>query len=448
MATQTTTPEMEAGIESARSALAAALSGKPAPAAASTPPVEPTPAPAPPPEPAPATAPVTPAPAAPAISGLPAGLAPTTPSPAPSQAAPPLVEAKPATPTFTDPAAARFLEMKGGNLEKALADAMAYNNRLSQMRDAHPEWFAPGAPGDPRQASTVPPSDTPFTETPPPPGAAPPAAEPPVGQVPPLDWEQIAQVVDHQVLVDNVCKPLIETWTRNDEVIRAAEAKIQEGEHRLSYLQALLSDPKIQLPELDKETFEDERRTLSFDIGIARNDRIVRQMENRDLDNRFRARRAQIVDGVSSGYAAQAREQATQAEIKQIEDAEEQRVLAVWPGALARVVAANQIPVDMTGDFEGYAKQVAQASMNDPRFSLDDVEGFLGHVAKNYVERLDRYHRARAAQYGANAVARAASPAPTPPAGSPAPPPATPTNVSPEQAMEDAQRYLRERLRG
>lgn len=453
MATQTpSTPE--SGIEAARSILGAALSGKDSgnPPASTTPVGESAPASTPAPTPS-LTPPSEASPAAPppittTPSSLPAGLRdliPTPPPPAPSPGTPSPTEAKPVPPSFTDPAAQRYLEMHGGNLEAALAKALKDNNRLGQIAKANPDLFKPGAPADPTQPL---PPEVPalFTEESPSP-QNPNQVPIPVGDVPPVNWEQITTEVDQRVMVDNVCKGLIETWTKNDQVIRESQTGIGQKEGRLQYLHSLLSDSNMELPELKKEELEDERRTLSFDLGLLKQDAMLRTMQNDRLDQQFRSRRSQLMDEVSTVHKGQAREQAAQAELKSLEASESNRIMTAWPGAITRVITAHQIPQDMASDFESYAKQVAQASLTNPDFIIEDVEVFLTSAAKSYVDRLDRYHRAQAARYGTAAAARAATPSPVAPVGTPAPPPTT-TSLSPEDAMADASRYLRERLRG
>ena len=439
-----TTSDMETGLTAARNALAAALSGKPAEnpsAPAATPAVEPTaPAPAAPAAPTPPPE-ATPASAAP-FSTLPAGLLPTTPSPAPSPSAPPAAEVKPVPPTFTDPAAARFLEMKGGDVQRALSDALRYNNRLAELQKTHPELFIPGAPGDPN-LTVDPATAAPFAEpVPPPPGATP----PPVGEVPPLNWQEIATEADKRVLVD--CKPIIEEWSNNKRFIDEGQNRLDtEMAPRIQYLDRLLKDERVaaSLPELEREELAEERRTLFLEASVLRSEISTRKLDNRSLDDQFKRYRAGVMDEISTTYVTKAREEKFNSDLQKAEQEETVRLSTAWPGAVSRVAAANLIPQDFVGDFDAYARQVAQASLNNPSFVITDVDQFLVGVAKTYLERLDRYHRAQAARYGQAAAARAASPAPVGPAGLPSPATA-PSNPTPEEAMEEAGRHLRERL--
>ena len=420
MATQpTTTPEAEQGIESARDILTAALTGKPAASAppAATPPTEAAP---------PATPPPPPASPAPAVPG--------TPEPA----------VQPVS-QFTNPAAQRFLEMHGGNVEEALAKALDYNNRLSAFAKAHPEAFQPGGPAFPAGAPVAPETSTPFVE----PQALAPEVPPPVADAA-MNWEEISAETDRVATkVDEVCRGYTNQWLANDKAIKEAASEIQQRQQRLGYIDSLLKDDSIELPELKAEDYKDERRTLMSEIATMRQEAMLRVLHNERLDDAFRQRRSQIQDHIAGQYRSRAQEQAFTAELQQIENAEYQRLSTSWPGALTRTIEALKIAPDLKADFESYAKQMANASLADPNFEITDVDAFMSSVGRQYVGLVDRYHRAQAAQYGTLAQARAASPSPVPGPGTPAP--ATPVHsqvASPEQAMEDASRFLRERLRG
>ncbi len=446
MATQPNTPEIEAGLDSARSALAAALAGKPAGsppvAAGSTPPPEPVPAVVP----APATPPAIP-PVQPGISGtMPAGLLPTPPSPAAPAGIPPAPGTQPVPPQFTDPAARRFLEMHQGNMEAALAKALRDNNRLAALARTNPDLFKPGAPADP-SVPVVPEVAQLFVD----PATVAPGTTPvsPVAPEVPINWAQIAAETDKRATeVDEVCRGYTQRWIDNEREIKRAATEVQAKQSRLGYLDSLLKDSSVELPELRAEEFKDERRTLLSEVSTLRQDAMLRIMANDRLDQLFRERRSQIYDEVARGYRTAATEQAFTAELQQIEATEYQRISSSWPGAVARTVASTGIPQDLKPDFENYAKQMVNAALADPSFELADVDSFLTAVAKGYFERLDRYHRAQAAQYGQLAVSRAASPSPSVAPGTPAPVVTPPSMLTPEEAIEGANRYLRERLRG
>jgi hypothetical protein len=334
--------------------------------------------------------------------------------------------------------------MKGGNLEKALADAIGYSNRLSALQKAHPELFQPGGPADPTSPVTQDLTLPPFVE----PSVAPetpPVAIPEVQ----LNWAEITAEVDRIATEqDDVCRSLTQQWIVNDREIKKASEEIKSKQSRLGYLDSLLKDNAIELPELRAEEFKDERRTLLSEIGLLKQDAMLRALQNKELDQSFTQRRALIYDHIVKGRQAEAQEQAFTAELQQIEASEFQRLSQAWPGALARAIADNKIPQDLVADFGSYAKQVANAAVSNPDFDFADVDGFVAAVGKGYMERLDRYHRAQAAQYGSLAVARATSPSPAPPPGTPAPVAPNPQTMTPEEAIMDAERYLRQRLRG
>lgn len=427
-------PTPEAGIEAARAALTAAMS--PSPVSAPVP----TPVPAPPVQAAPVSVPTAPVQGTePSPSPIP------TPSlaPAPGQTVPPTAPAQPAL-SLTDPNARHFLEMHGGNVEAALAAALRYNNRLASLAKASPDLFKPGAPADP--SLSIPPEQSALFEDP-----AATMVTTPVSAT--LDWEQITADVDSLVNGDATCQSLINAWRHNAEIIQSAAKQVEEKANRLSYLSGLLDDKSIDLSELKHEELSDERRHLAFDVNTIRQDAMLRAMTNRDIDTQFRDHRRAIFDSISTTHQARVQEQATQAELTNLETAEFQRLSQEWPVAIAASIQSagnpSGIPTDLRADFESYAKQVAQATRaTDPSFVIGNVASFVTGIVPQYLQRLETYHRAQAAIYATSASTRAATPSPTPPPGTSAAPTLDPARMTPDEIMEGIALSLRERMRG
>lgn len=441
MASQVPTPEADAAIASAGAALqqgwAAALSGggsDPAPPAAPSAP-EPAAVPA-----APASAS---APAVPPTAQPPA-------SPAPPGAAAP-VAGQP-VPNITDANAKYFLDLYHGDVNAALAAAVTNNNRLAAIAKANPDVFKTGGAGDPSTASQLP--NEPFVD---PSATAQPAAQPaaavgePAADAPvELDWAQVKQGVDSLVAGDAECQQLISAFRENAKEIIASDTQRRENEARIAYLDQMLKDPQVELSELRREDLIEERRTLKLDTQALKQDILLRQLNNQNLDSTFRVRQRSYIDRTVGEHQTAATDRARQAELTRLESAEESRMLVEWPAAVQAAVVANQIPAEVAGIFADFAKRSVQAARaTNPSFYLQDVAGFVHSVVPIFLKEMDTIHRAQAARYATNAVNRATTPAPPPPPGSPVVP-AAPAGVheTPESIMENIGRELSQRMRG
>ena len=376
--------EVDAGLEAASNAFTAALSGQ-APSGAPAPAVEAAPPPAPAPsEPEPVATPAVPAAEpAPAAVSAPA----TTPAPISVQ----------------DPAAKRFLEMHGGDPEKALKAAMEYNNRLSALAKTHPEAFRAGGVADP----TVPLPDVPFV---------PPTVPPEPIPVQPVELDPAQVRAETQAAVDQDAQAtaLIGKFAQNDTRLRTINTEARQIEGDLLYLQAKLKDPDFSADELKAADIKDKIRDARQELGILRQERIGLDAEQQQLDLRFQQRRQMAQDWVVSQLQSQANEQAMAQAVTQERNVSYQQLAAAWPSALDRAVQFHKIPADQVANFKKRAKVEAQARMGaDSSFALDDVDSFVQPLAKTFVEEMDGYHRARSAQYALQAATRAATPAPT-----------------------------------
>lgn len=400
------------GMEEARSALASALSGTPAPA-----PAESTPVPAP-----PESAPAPPAPPATSAAPEPSG----TPAPASS---------------ISDPAARRFLEMNGGDLERALSKALRDNNRLAELARVSPELFKPGAVADP--AHPPQPAEPRLFDEPPP--ATPSAVEPP--QVF-LDPNVIQAHVNQAVHQDAESTAYIREWINNRDQLTKFSNDRSELMSRIAYNEAKLKDPDFSPDDLRRGPVENEIARLQNQLGLveAREGRL--QMQQERLGSRFDARQAQLRQAIESSLQQQAEEEAFTAYEQSLEAEQIARTRVEWPSALDRCIRENNIPPEQVEDFRADAVRAFEAAMGrDPNLVIQDMYAFLSPVAKAVVARLDRYHRVRSTQYATAAATRAATPSPATGPGT-APPPVPAKSPTPEEAMAEATHYLRQRLRG
>lgn len=440
------------GLAEAEATLAAAMAGKPAPAPASPagvpPPAPPDPAPAPAPDLplAPAAAPPAPAVPEPPPSMFPAPPEPppapgTVPPPAPAPPAPPVA---PAEGVVQDPQARRYLEMHGGDVNAALAKALRDNNRLGQFARENPDAFQPGGVADPSQ---LPPDDaTLFQE--------PEVLPPELTQVE-VDHAQVQNAVNQAIYNNPQARGLMDAFMANKVQI---EGNIQTGEpglnqkigelaSQIEYESRKIQDPAFSEDELARGEGEQKLLRMRTEMGLHQQERSRMLSENQGWDNQFKDYRANLEAQVLGEFTEQAEDQAYDTYERQVEDDEERSVLSVWPGALQRVIQEQNIPPEQIADFSNDAVRAYQAALNDDETVIDDLNAFLSQFGRDMAGRLDRYHRIRAGQYGAQAAARAAAPAPeTGPPGTPPPPEAK--MPTPEEAMASATHYLKQRMRG
>lgn len=398
--------------------LAAALRGDPAPAPTPTP--EPTPTPAPEPQPS----------AAPPQTAAPA------PDPAPAPSGTPATPA--ATPAISDPAARRFLEMNGGDVERALARALSFNNRLSELHKVSPELFRSGAVADPHREAL--PTDPQLFEEPPP---VTPSIEPP--QVS-LDPSVIQAHVTQAVHQDETSTAYIREWSANKATLDQHAQTRNELMSKIAYNENKLKDPDFSPDDLRRGPVENEIARLQNQLGLveARESRLQIQQER--LSARFDARQQQIRNYVESVLQQQAEDEAYTAHEENLATAEYHRVTREWPAAISRCIQENAIPPEQVEDFKADAVRAFEAAMGrDPDLVIGDMYTFLSPVAKSLVQRLDRYHRVRAGQYAGQAATRAQTPSPATGPGTAAPPVPS-KNPTPDEAIAEATRYMRQRL--
>ena len=343
-----------------------------------------------------------------------------------------------------DPAARRYLEMHGGNLDKALAKALKDNNRLGELHRVTPEAFGPGGPADPSQ---LPGPEVQLFEEPDP---LPPALE----EVE-LDPAAIQTEVNNRVHADPNASGLIQAYMTNKARLEGNPQTGQVGlaqdiqglESQIEYQTQKREDPDMAADDLRKGEIDSNLLRLQTQLGLAHQERSRIMMDNQNMDQQFRQYRAGVEQQVAAEFTEQAEEEVYTDYEAQVEDDEERRVLQEWPVALQRVITENQIPPEQIEDFSNDALRAYQAALNDDGTVVGDLYGFLTQVGKDSVARLDRYHRVRAGQYGAAAATRAAQP--SPPTGPPgAPPPPEPQLPTPEEAIASANAHLKQRMRG
>jgi hypothetical protein len=334
--------------------------------------------------------------------------------------------------------------MHGGNVEAALAKALKDNNRLAALYRENPDAFQPGGPADPTQ---LPPEDIDLFQEPEPMPAELQEIE--------IDPAAVNEAINQRVYQDPNATGLIQAYMGNKARLEGNQqtgevglnSQIQTLGNQINYESMKAKDPSLATDELQKGENQANLLRMQTEMGLLRQEQSRLLSENRDLDSQFREYRAAIAQDVEASFTEQAEEEAYTTYEQQVEADEERRVLTAWPDAIKRVVTELQLPPEQIEDFSNDAIRAYQAATADGETVIEDLGAFLSQVGQETMARLDRYHRVRAGQYATGAAARAATPSPpTGPPGAPPPPEAqTPT---PEQAMEAANHYLRQRMRG
>ena len=337
--------------------------------------------------------------------------------------------------------------MHGGNVEAALAKALADNNRLGQLGRAHPDLFQEGAPGDPRQP--LPDDPSLFDELPP---VTPPDL--PGFVEPELDPSVIQGEVNSRVKQDQQARSLIDAWNQNEvrlvgdpqRGVVGLNQEITELEQQVQYEALKLKDPEFAPDDLRKADIETRLSRLQMSLGLKQQEQFRLQTASENLDFQFRQRRYQLEQGVMGEYSEYAQEQALTQYEQQVEVDEEQKFSIEWPAALRRVIQENNIPAEQQADFVKDAKREFYAAMADEESHIEDAYGFLAPVGKQIAERLDRYHRIQSGQYAQQAHQRAAAPGAPPGALTPTTPSAQ--ERTPEEGIAEAAALWKQATQG
>lgn len=435
-------PEAEATLASVQNAakaaaIAQAETGAPAAAPAPSTP-SPEPGAAAPPAPAPAAptaaAPAAPAPAVPGSTdpAAPAGSTPAQPAPG----SPPAAPTGPITIDINalSPEARRFLEMKGGDVNRALADALDYNNRLGSRGGQAPPASQPAAPA---------PGTQPATPAPAAPGAAP--QVPPAAAPQPSEDEVVAGLVTQALDSDQESVALVQQYTTAEqeliEIAKAAGTKPGERytdgvDRDIAFYRRRLEEPDVKADEFTRSEITEKLRDLRTTRADIQ-DRVRSLTETRDAYN---ARARHHEQRVRSHRTEEQRRQDRDASI----ESHAQALTAAWQPGIDRAVTRHGINPNMATAFGKRAWERALAN-NEHGITVDNLDTYLDSVATDLKAEWDEAHRARSAEYARGAQQRADSPTPAPPAA-PSAQPQAPRLESLDELYARTQQDLRQRV--
>lgn len=158
----------------------------------------------------------------------------------------------------------------------------------------------------------------------------------------------------------------------------------------------------------------------------AKRDRLESKQER--LAEKADARANLAREHVRSAYQAEQAQRAEQAELQRLQSQAYAELSTSWPLALERAIRDHKIPAEFVEDFKESAKVAGLAFLQQSNEPINDVYSFIAYQGKEYMGKLDRYHRAMSATYGKLATQRTEAVTATPAVSAPAPqaPAATP----------------------
>lgn len=345
----------------------------------------------------------------------------TTPEPAQESSAPaptPPVEATPSVPvppvetvaapapttidtsTLT-PEAKRFLDMHGGDPNKALAKALADNNRLAELHRSGQPTVPAAAPAAPVQA------------TPPVAPVAPPtvaAQAPPPVELPPvvIDPAELQPIVKQAVARDQVCLQLDQTYTSNLTRLNAIQSEAQTHNTDIQKATWELTLPHVQGDPMAQADIQVRIRESRSNLLLLQQEKFVIETENARTATQWQARRDQYERQAYANLSEQREsERQTQYHAAQTTQAE-QALEAEWPLAINASMQTHGIPAEELADFKEHCRMYAIGHLDLGMLDRVEVREFINERAVAYAASIVRHHRLEAAKYGQMATTRAA----------------------------------------
>ena len=272
-------------------------------------------------------------------------------------------------------------------------------------------------------------------------------AAPPVPQVDPLaqpepvvqiDARQVDEYVQNYLGRDTDAQKIVNTYNGNLSKVSANVNALNQIQTEIQKAQLLLTLPQVAGDSFKKD--EIERQLLSFQLQEMRLDREAQklQSEQQSLNSNFVKIANEYRDGIRTHLTKQETAKLEEARYTQAVSYHEQQFAQAWTPALDQAITAHSIPADLAEDFKAEARTYALAEPT----AIADVNAYVQSVAKHYMDKMDKFHRAKAGQYGAQAAARAATPGPNG-AAAVAPPNSPPV----PESLNDLAANARARLR-
>lgn len=313
----------------------------------------------------------------------------------------------PAPPQTVDPDAQRYLEMYGGDVNRALKEALLTSNRAAELaRQLKDRGAQPHA--DPAAVPQA--AQPPAAPQAPPPAPAPEALERP---------EQATWRLAND---DRECKVLIAQFNDLHTQIAATEkTEIPALQREILKQEALLQSEFLD--EFAKEKTAAILQEKRVALAMVRLENNERQLRAQALDGAYQQRYGQIGAWVSQNYAARTRE----ADQQQALEGHAARFKEAWEPAFERALTDNNVDPEMRADVLEAVKARALAQPGP----IGDVHEFLRTAVKAEVGKLERYDRIQGRIHAKRKLAET----PPPPTAVAATPPAPDQPADPDREM-------------
>lgn len=401
--------------------------------------------------------PAEPAPSAPATDG---GTPPVAPEPA--QAKPvesPSPDQPPASDAPKESAYQKLLSRYGGDPEKAAAEFFALESRHAAQVKAEKAKAQTAQPAAPAAAV---PEPVPVTAKP---AAIPvPTPEPPAAgqvQLPADVEEQVVQLLQKDPEIQSLSNQHVFLAAERDKIYQADQfgrpvaGQFVEVDRQIGRLQQYLLPPDeakklgVEIPQLDEITRAQISQKL-IELKLERRDLIDKYHElNNGIGNlevRFRARR----DGYRSRYEQDHLERQAEADYQAKVDTRANEFQASWPSIEDTVFRNLSVPEELRSDIHRALVDAAVARVNRPNgaFQTGELQEFMAEVTKREIDKADKYHRLKSAEYAKAKAADAQTATPGPKGPAAVAPPSPTDHPDHEKALKARYRELRARMQG
>lgn len=379
----------------------------------------------------------TPSEAAPAESAAPAdGSTPSTekqpqPTGDPAGSTPGDGTAKALSSDVSDPEAKRYLEMYGGDLNRALKEALATNNRAAELAR--------------QKAPTETPSAVPKTDTPQATPATTPTTAPETKTAAPVEAtpEVIQQHVASFVADDKECSAWREEFNANATLLNTLKGtEIPKLKGDIQSREALIVHPGVD--EFVKDQARNELRDLRVELALKDTEVSRIDFRNRVIDQDFRGRVNGYGNWVAQQLSTHARDEKQRAE----DDRQAEQFIQSWPNEFDSALSAHlpeelQKAVKADPEFRNEIHEAvkARALARPGRIEINALGDFMREAVTAEAKKIDRYHRFQARQYAERKSADTDPQAPTGAASTA--PPQTPADIDP---IKVTRQMMRERM--
>jgi hypothetical protein len=199
-----------------------------------------------------------------------------------------------------------------------------------------------------------------------------------------------------------------------------------------------LDMPEIKADSFKVDQWEAKLERKSAELLRLQLEQSILEGKQERLNVSARERANLARDTALRSWDEQAREQQEEFELAQSRVQIRAEMATAWPLAIERAAKENKVPAELFEDFKEETKLAGLAQLADESRPITDPYAFAAARAKQLMDRYDRYHRTRAAEYGKQAAARTATVAATP--ASTAAPSSQPSNRP--MTMAEAEKAL------